>query len=95
MDRQIHTGMTVLRHAAENAGNDPISDENLVAILRGEGGTGSQLRAVFGDASLQALAEAGASRGVPLATILAAYAAARASAAAANTELDEALAEAW
>lgn len=95
MDRsQVH-GLTALRHAAENASNDPITNEGLFAILRGEGGTGSHLRAVFGDASLQALASAGASNGIPLETILAAYAAARVSAAAANTELDAALAGGW
>ena len=71
------------------------TDEGLAAILRGEGDTGSHLRAVFGDTSLQALADAGASQGVPLGTILAAYAAARTSAAAANPELDAALAGDW
>ena len=54
--------LIILRHAAENASNEPISDAGLVAILRGEGGAGSHVRAVFGDVSLQALARAGASR---------------------------------
>ncbi len=88
-------GMIALRHAVENASNDPITDSGIVAILSGSGGSGSHLRAVFGDASLRALADAGASRGVSLDTILAAYAAAKASAAAANPELDAAMAGDW
>ena len=87
--------LLTLRHAAENAAIDPISDEGIVAVLRGEGGQGSHLRAIFGDVSLQALVAAGASRGISLDTILAAYAAARATAAAANPELDAALTEGW
>jgi hypothetical protein len=87
--------MIALRHAVENASDEPITDDGIVAILRGAGGIGSHLRAIFGDASLQALSKAGASQGVPFQTILAAYAAAKATAAAANPELDRALNGGW
>ena len=93
---QAHaSGMIALRHAVENASNDPITDSGILAILSGSGGSGSHLRAVFGDASLHALVDAGAFGGVSLNTILTAYAAAKASAAAANPELDAALAGGW
>jgi hypothetical protein len=87
--------MIALRHAVENASNEPITDDGIIAILRGAGGIGSHQRAIFGDASLQALTRAGASQGVPLHIILAAYTAAKATAAAANPELDKALNGGW
>ncbi len=94
--RQAHeSGMIAVRHAVENASTQPITDDEIVAILRGGGGSGTHLRAIFGDASLQALASAGRSHGVPLATILAAYAAAKATAAAANPEPDAELRGGW
>jgi hypothetical protein len=67
----------------------------IMAILRGSGGTQSQLRAVFGDVSLAAILRAGAAGGIPFRAILDAYQAARESAAAANPELDEALKGGW
>jgi hypothetical protein len=95
MDHAHCSGMIALRHAVENASNEPITNGGIIAILRGAEGTGSHLRAIFGDASLQALTSAGASQGVALRTILAAYAAAKATAAAANPELDVALNKGW
>lgn len=53
------------------------------------------MRALFEDCSLQALARAGASLGIELKTILAAYAAARTTAIARNRELDVALKDGW
>lgn len=87
--------LLAVRNAVENASTEPISNEEILAILRGEGGRGSHLRAVFGDVSLRGLARAGAAYGIPAATILAAYAAARTSAAAVNPELDRALKDGW
>jgi len=87
--------MVVLRHAVENASDELITDDGIIAILSGADGNGSHMRAIFGDASLHAIADAGASRGVPFATILAAYAAARATAAVANPEMDAALNDGW
>lgn len=75
-------------HAAENASNEPIDEEGIAAILRGAGSSGSHLRAVFGDGSLQAIAGAAASVGIPLTTVLTAYAAAKVSVVAADSELD-------
>ena len=83
--------MLTLRNAVENASIDPVSDGQIVAALRGDGSTGSHLRAIFGDASLATLAEAGRSNGVEFDTILAAYQAARRHHQAANRELDELL----
>ena len=88
MKRFERWSIAVLLHAAENASNEPIDEEGLAVILRGTGGSGSHLRAVFGDGSLQAIADAAALLDIPLATVLASYAAARSSAAAANRELD-------
>ena len=84
-----------LRHAIENASRDPVTDEAVIAMLRGEGGSGSQLRALFEDNSLAMLARGGAAAGIGLPTILAAYARARDTALAVNRELDEALAGGW
>lgn len=95
MDEAYVSGMIAIRHAVENASDASITEEGIVAILRGAGGPGSHLRAVFGDASLQALVGAGALHGVGLDTILAAYAAAKAAAAAANPELDAVLDSEW
>ncbi|MBS0641011.1 MAG: hypothetical protein U1E70_20440 [Acetobacteraceae bacterium] len=87
--------MMILRHAVENASVDPVTDAAILAILRGEGGNSSHLRALFGDASLSAILAAGAGAGINRSTILDAYRSARATAAAANPELDAALTEAW
>lgn len=84
-----------LRHAIENASNEPVTDEGILAMLHGRGGSAPQRRALFEDTSLLAIARAGAAAGVGLDTILAAYAAARDSIAAVNPELDEALKGGW
>ena len=84
-----------LRHAIENASHHPVTDADIVALLQGAAGRGGQRRALFGDTSLQSLARAGASVGVPLPVILAAYAAARDTEAAVNPELDRALQQPW
>ena len=65
--------LLTIRNAVENASDRPITAAQIVAILRGAGGTGSQMRAVFGDVSLAALARAGTACGVEVAAILAAY----------------------
>jgi hypothetical protein len=88
-------GLIAIRHAVENASTEPIADDGILAILRGAGGAGSHVRAVFGDVSLSMLARAGRAAGIGLPTILAAYREARATAAAANPELDEALKGEW
>lgn len=80
-----------LRHAIENASNESVTDEEILAMLRGQGGSAPQLRALFEDSSLRAITRAGAAAGVGLDTILAAYATARETVAAVNPELDEAL----
>ena len=67
----------------------------IMAILRGEGGAPSHLRAVFGDVSLGSILSVGASAGIPRRTILDAYRGARDIAAAANPDLDAALNEDW
>ena len=95
MDEGREPGMLAIRHAVENASNERITDSGIMAILRGAEGAPSHVRAVFGDVSLRAIASAGASGGVPLQTILAAYRMARQTAAAANPELDDALNEGW
>ena len=87
--------MLILRHAVENASIEPITDAGIRAILRGQGGSASHLRAIFGDASLGAILAAGAAAGIGRQTILDAYRAARDTAAAANPELDAALTEDW
>ena len=87
------TALLIIRHAVENASIGPIDDAGILAILRGMGGHSSHLMAVFGDASLQAIYAAGAGAGIGPETILAAYAEARRTAAAANPELDAALRE--
>lgn len=84
--------MLTLRNAAENASTEPIADFQIVAILRGEGGHPSHVRAIFGDAWLSSLAQAGRSNGIELGTILASYASAKRDHAAYNRELEEALA---
>ncbi len=95
MDATSAPGMLAIRHAAENASNEPITDAGIMAILRGEGGSASHMRAVFGDVSLQSISKAGAACGIPLPTILEAYRIARRTVAAANPELDEALNGGW
>ena len=87
--------MLILRHAVANASNEPITDAGILAVLRGEGGSGSHLRAIFGDASLGAILAAGATAGIDRATILRSYRTARETAAAANPDLDAALTEKW
>jgi hypothetical protein len=87
--------MLAIRHAVENASNEPITDAGIMAILRGDSGVPSHLRAVFGDVSLASILSAGAAGGIPRQTILNAYRAARDSAAAANPELDAALNGDW
>lgn len=86
-------GMRGLLNVVENASNAPVTPAMVLAILRGEGGHPSHLRAVFGDASLPLLERAGAAAGIELADILAAYGEAKRIAAAANPELDRALSE--
>ena len=88
-------GMLALRNAIENASREPIDDDGIAATLRGQGARPHQLRALFEDCSLQALARAGASLGIEVQTILAAYAAARTTATACNAELDAALDHGW
>lgn len=85
------TGMLALRNAIENASRELIDDDGIAAILRGQGARSHQVRALFEDCSLQALARAGASLGIEVQTILAAYAEARTTAIARNRELDAAL----
>ncbi len=87
-------GMPTLRSAAENASTEPITDAQIVAILRSEGGLRSHALAIFGDAWLSSLAQAGRSNGIDLGTILTAYAAAKRDHAAYNRELEEMLANA-
>ena len=87
--------LLAIRHAVENASNEPVTDDTLRAMLRGLGGSVAQKRALFEDASLRTLARAGVAAGVGLETILTSYAAARLSAAAMNLELDEALKDGW
>jgi hypothetical protein len=87
--------MLAIRHAAENASSESITDDAILAILRGEGGLTSHVLAVFGDVSLGALLKAGASHGIPRDTILDAYKAAKIRVAAANPDLDEALKRGW
>lgn len=84
--------MLTLRNTAENASTEPITDAQIVAILRGEGGHRSHVLAIFGDAWLSTLARDGRSNGIELENILAAYAAARSDHGAYNRELEEALA---
>ena len=95
MSRNLAPGMATIRSAVENASPLPITDEGIIAILQGGPDPASHLHAIFGDVSLRALDGAGASAGVPLATILQAYDAARTAAAVANPELDRLLDEPW
>ncbi len=86
--------LRALRHTVENTAARAIDDAGIIAILRGEGGDEAQLRAVFEDNSLHALARAGAAHGIPLATILRAYTSAREHSLC-NPELDRLLADPW
>lgn len=87
-------GMATIRHAVENASRTPLDDAGVRAILRGEGGDPSHLRAVFGDVSLRVLEEVAAATGISPAGLFLAYQAAQhTTAAAANPELDALLAE--
>ncbi len=95
MTKAVVPGMLAIKHAVENASNQPITEAEIIAVLQGAGGNPSHVRAIFGDVSLQAIASVGASAGTDLATILDAYRAAREAVAAANPELDAALAERW
>ncbi len=95
MDETAVPGLLAIRHAVENASHQPITDAGIMAILRGEGGAPSHLRAVFGDVSLASIVSVGASGGISRRTILDAYRMARDSAAAANPELDAALKGDW
>ena len=92
---QAIRGMATIRHAVENASSTPLSDAGITAILRGEGGDPSHLRAVFGDVSLRMLEEVSAAAGISLARLLAAYQAAQRSAAVSNPAIDALLAEPW
>ena len=83
--------LLTIRQAVENASTDPITDEAIIGMLRGEGASGAHLAALFGDVPLQALARAGRAAGIGLGTILAAYAEARRVSLARNPELDAAL----
>ena len=87
--------LLAIRHAVENASNEPVTDDTLRAMLRGLGGSVAQRRALFEDTSLRTLVRAGVAAGVRPETILAAYAAARLTVAAANSELDNALRGGW
>jgi len=87
--------MLAIRHAEENASNEPTNDAGIMAIPRGDGGYPSHLLAVFGDVSLQSISKAGASCGIPLPTIIEAYRVARLTVAGANPELNEALNGGW
>nr|WP_294510671.1 hypothetical protein [uncultured Rhodopila sp.] len=91
----VETGILAIRHAVEDASNEPIGDAGIMAILRGEGGVPSHLRAGFGDVSLASILNAGASGGVSRPAILDAHRAARDSVAAANPEREAALKEDW
>ncbi len=82
-------------NAVGNASRVPITSEVIAAILQGKGGLPSHVRTIFSDVSLRGLEQAGTVFGIGLATILDAYGVARASVAAANPELDRALAERW
>lgn len=88
-------GMATICNAVENACREPVTNEGILAILRGEGGAPAHVHTVFGDVSLRALEGAGAAAGIGMATILRAYQAARDGYAAANPELDALLAEPW
>ncbi len=88
-------GMATIRHAVENASRTPLDDAGIRAILRGEGGDPSHLRAVFGDVSLRVLEEVAAATGISPTGLLLAYQAAQRTAAVANPELDALLAEPW
>lgn len=87
--------LLALRNAVENASQDPVQDQHLVAILRGHGATGPQRRALFGDVSVQGLLRAAAAHGIDRPTLLAAYAEAKRTDAAANPELDAASKPDW
>lgn len=87
--------LLALRFAIENASNEPVTDEGILAMLQGQGGSAPQLRALFEDSSLRAITRAGAAAGVRLDTILAAYATARETVVVVNPELDEALKGGW
>jgi outer membrane murein-binding lipoprotein Lpp len=90
-----HTAIFALRNAAENASTEPIDDAGIAAILCGQGGSGSHRRAIFGDASQATILSAAIALGIDRRTVLRAYRAAREECAAANRDLDAALAEGW
>lgn len=96
MDRECSMALEkndllAIRNAVENASTVPIDDAGILEHLRGEGRCGAHLRAIFGDVSLAELARVGRLYGIPVPTIIGAYRQAKATAAAANAELDRAL----
>lgn len=85
--------MLALTNAVENSSVDPVTPDEIVAMLKGGGDKPHQIRALFSDASPSALYRCGAAVGVGPQAILRAYEKARRETAAANPELDLAVAE--
>lgn len=76
-------------NAIENASRVAIAREDLPRLLRTGEGEPSHLRALFGDVDLHTLLRLATLYAIDDATLFRAYACARATAAAANAELDE------
>ncbi|MGO9740850.1 MAG: hypothetical protein ACLPN5_04935 [Roseiarcus sp.] len=75
--------------AIENASRVPVRREDLGRLLATGEGEGSHLRALFSDVDLHTLLRLASELGVDDETLVRAYAWARATAAAANADLDE------
>jgi hypothetical protein len=85
--------LLALLNAVRNGSVVPVTPDEIIRVLSGAGGDPSHMRALFGDVSMAALDRAAAAHGIPLDTVLDAYADARTTVAAANPELDAALDE--
>lgn len=81
-------GMAAALNAIRNASRIPVGSADIEKMLSAGRGDGSQLRALFGDVSLDTLTWLAIAFGIDQRQLLAAYATARAEAAAANPELD-------
>jgi hypothetical protein len=79
----------VVLNAIENASVVPVAPEDLPRLLSTGEGEGSHLRALFGDVDLHTLLRLAMFFDIDDLTLARAYARARGSAAAANTDLDE------
>ena len=84
------SGLRAALSAIRNASTIPATAADVERILRTGAGHPSHIRALFGDTSLDTLMRLGIAMNISTATILASYRLAKATAAAANAEIEAA-----